>query len=74
MTPARGLHDCQRLLEAERARARAIEVVRLCRGGAPNPDLSGGSADEVCRRLLAGKGDLESVARCARVFARALRI
>jgi len=74
MTPARGLHECQRLLEAERARARAIEVVRFCRGGASNPDLSAASADEACRRLLAGEGDIESVAQCASVFARALRI
>jgi hypothetical protein len=68
MTPVRGLHECQRLLEAERARARAIEVVRVCRGGAPNPDLSAASADEACRRLLAGEGDLGSITRCASVF------
>ncbi len=72
ITPVRGLHECQRLLEAERARARAIEVVRVCRGGAPNPDLSAASADEACRRLLAGEGDLGSIARCATVLAHGL--
>jgi hypothetical protein len=68
ITTVRGLHECQRILEAERARARAIEVVRMCRAGAPHPDLSAASADEACRRLLAGVGDIESIARCAAAF------
>jgi hypothetical protein len=73
ITPVRGLHECQRLLEAERARTRAIEVVRVCRGGAPNPDLSAASADEACRRLLAGEADLKSIARCATMLGHRLR-
>lgn len=68
ITPVRGRDECQRLLEAEWARARAIEVVRVCRPGAPNPDLSAASADEACRRLLAGGGDTGLIARCATVL------
>jgi hypothetical protein len=68
ITPVRGLRECQRTLEAERARARAIDVVRMCRAGAPNPDISAASADEACRRLLAGDGDVASIARCATAF------
>lgn len=66
--PKRGLHECHRILEAERARARAIDVARMCRAGASSPDLSAASADEACRRLLAGGEDLGSIARCATAF------
>lgn len=33
ITPVRELHETRRILEAERARAKAIEVVRMCRTG-----------------------------------------
>lgn len=68
ITPVRGLHESRRILEAERARAKAIEVIRMCRAGTPSHNLSVMSADDACRRLLAGDGDLGAIVRCAKAF------
>lgn len=68
ITPVRGLHECHRILEVERARARAGEVARISRAGALNQNNSAVSADEACRRLLAGGGDIRSFASCATAF------
>lgn len=68
ITPLRTLHECHRILEAERARARAINIVRMCRAEATKPDLSAATANEACRRLLAADGDLGPIVRCAIAF------
>jgi hypothetical protein len=66
--PALSFHACQEVLEAEKARARAIEVVRVCRGAEANPSYSAASADEACRRVLASGGDLGSISRWAKML------
>ena len=68
ITPLRGLQECQCLLESERARARAIEVVRICRGENRGSNLSAASADEACRRVVAAEGHFGSIVRCATVL------
>lgn len=68
IAPVRGVHECIRILEVERASARAIEVVRICRSGALKPVISAASANEACRKLLAGGSDIGSIARCATAF------
>lgn len=72
ITPLLELHECQWMLESERARARAIEVVRMCRGPNQSSDVSAASADEACRRLIEAEGHLGSIARCATVLSHGL--
>lgn len=61
--PSEALSDCQVLLEAERSRAKAQKITRLCRTSASR--IGSLSADQLCRRVLASDGNLETVARCA---------